>query len=156
VPFFIYGTSAICRGRGEQVQPEPRAEALALLLIKPPFPVSTPWAYSRWRDSKEVPGVRYAPQEFAWGVLVNDLERPVFEKYLALAAAKMWLLEQPEIAGALMSGSGSTMLAVLRGGPDEGERVAARAREHFGPWWTCVCQAGSRAAAPFPQTAPLV
>jgi 4-diphosphocytidyl-2-C-methyl-D-erythritol kinase len=133
VPFFIYETGAICRGRGENVEPVTLGEAFPLLLLKPPFPVSTPWAYSRWRDSRELPGVRYAPQEF-----------PVFEKYLVLATVKMWLLEQPEVAGALMSGSGSTMLAVLGGAPAEGELLAARARERFGPWWTCVCATRAR------------
>jgi 4-diphosphocytidyl-2-C-methyl-D-erythritol kinase len=86
-----------------------------------------------------LPGVRYAPQEFSWGTLVNDLERPVFETYLPLAAMKMWLLSQPEVAGALLSGSGSAMLAVLRGEPAEAEAVAARARAEFGDWWTCAC-----------------
>ena len=46
--------------------------------------------------------------------MVNDLERPVFEKYVFLAVLKRWLLAQPEVAGAMMSGSGSTTLAVLR------------------------------------------
>jgi 4-diphosphocytidyl-2-C-methyl-D-erythritol kinase len=54
------------------------------------------------------------------------LERPVFEKYIQLAEWKRWLLAQPETAGALMSGSGSTVFAVLResaGGPALAERV---------------------------------
>ena len=45
-------------------------------------------------------------------VLVNDLERPVFEKHLFLAEMKRWLLERPGVRGAMMSGSGSTMFAV--------------------------------------------
>ncbi len=141
VPFFVYRSAAVCRGRGERVEPAPLAVSLPLLLLKPPFPIPTPWAYSRWRDAREVPGVRYTPQEFPWGVLVNDLERPVFEKYLVLAALKTWLLEQPEVAGALLSGSGSTMLAVLRGDPGGGDAVAARARAQFGEWWSYVCTA---------------
>ena len=103
--------------------------ALPLLLIKPPFPVRTPWAYTQWRDSIEIPGLSYEPQEFDWGVLVNDLERPVFEKFLQLAEMKRWLIEQPEVAGALMSGSGSTVFALLRdksAGPSLVERVAAQ------------------------------
>jgi 4-diphosphocytidyl-2-C-methyl-D-erythritol kinase len=62
----------------------------------------------------EIPGVDYGPQKFAWGELVNDLERPVFEKHLQLPQIKLWLRAQEEVAGALMSGSGSTMLAVLQ------------------------------------------
>jgi 4-diphosphocytidyl-2-C-methyl-D-erythritol kinase len=138
VPFFLAGGSAICRGRGEIIEPLPFPAPLALLLVKPAFGVPTPWAYSRWRDSLEIPGIPYAPQRFPWGTLVNDLERPVFEKYLFLAVLKRWLLQQPEAEGALMSGSGSTCFAVLRdasGGP----ALEARVKEQFGDVWTCLC-----------------
>lgn len=139
VPVFLCGQAAVCRGRGEQVTPSPFAERLPLLLLKPPFPVPTPWAYRHWRDSTEIPGVRYAAQRFPWGELVNDLERPVFSKYLPLAALKSWLLEQSSVAGALMSGSGSTMFAVLKD-PADASALAERAREFFGELWTCACE----------------
>ena len=139
VPFFLAGGAAVCRGRGEIVEPVAFPHQLPLLLIKPGFGVPTPWAYSRWHDALEIPGISYAPQEFTWGRLVNDMERPVFEKYLFLAVLKRWLLQQPETAGALMSGSGSTCFAVLR---DEasGPALEARAREAFGEVWTCLCR----------------
>lgn len=139
VPFFLARSAAICRGRGEIVEPVSFPHQLPLLLIKPPFGVPTPWAYSRWRDSIELPGISYAPQEFAWGRLVNDMERPVFEKYLLLAVIKRWLLQQPETEGALMSGSGATCFAVLRNAAD-GPALEARAKEAFGEVWTCLCE----------------
>lgn len=142
VPFFVYEQAAICRGRGERVERTAFPERLPLLLLKPPFPVPTPWAYRHWRDSAEMPGVRYAAQEFPWGELVNDLERPVFAKYLPLAALKSWLLEQPAVAGALMSGSGSTVFAVLKD-PAEGEALALEAKAFFGELWTCACSTGN-------------
>ena len=138
VPFFLYRSAAVCRGRGELVEPVAFAHAVPLLLLKPPFPVPTPWAYQRWTDSREIPGVLYGPQTLAWGELVNDLERPVYEKYFLLAELKMWLLGQPEVAGALLSGSGSTTLAVLREAGDA-EAIAVRARERFGALWACPC-----------------
>ena len=138
VPAFIYRQAVRCRGRGEIVERAEFRERLPLLLLKPPFPVPTPWAYKHWRDSVEMPGAVYAPQPFAWGELVNDLERPVFEKYLPLAALKTWLLAQPGVAGALMSGSGSTVFAVLADS-SAAEDLAARAREFFGELWTCAC-----------------
>jgi len=138
VPFFIHESAAVCRGRGEAVSPAALRERLALVLLKPPFGVPTPWAYKRWGESKELPGIPYERQEFPWGTLVNALERPVFEKYVFLALLKRWLLAQPEAAGALMSGSGSTVFAVLRPG-GSGEELAARAVENFGEIWTCVC-----------------
>jgi len=139
VPFFLALSAAVCRGRGEIVEAVPFPHRLPLLLIKPDFGVPTPWAYSRWSDSREIPGISYAPQEFAWGRLVNDLERPVFEKYLFLPVLKRWLLQQPETAGALMSGSGSTCFAVLRE-VTQGPALEARAREAFGDVWTCLCE----------------
>jgi 4-diphosphocytidyl-2-C-methyl-D-erythritol kinase len=137
VPFFIYQCAAVCRGRGELVVPEPFSHRLPLLLIKPPFGVPTPWAFKQWRDSQEIPGVSYAAQSFPWGELRNDLERPVFEKYIFLAMLKSWLFAQAETAGALMSGSGATVFAVLRdasAAPDLRTRVLAE----FGPDLWCV------------------
>jgi 4-diphosphocytidyl-2-C-methyl-D-erythritol kinase len=137
VPFFLHDSAARCRGRGEIVEPCPLEVAYRLLLIKPPFPVPTPWAYRRWLDSKELPEVSYAPQRLAWGDLENDLERPVFEKYLFLAALKSWLAAQTEVAGALMSGSGSTSFAVVHGSASINE-LERRARAEFGDeLWYC-------------------
>lgn len=143
IPFFLAGGAALCKGRGEIVELVPFPHPLPLLLIKPPFGVPTPWAYSRWRDSLEIPGISYAPQPFEWGQLVNDLERPVFEKHLFLATLKRWLLQQPETAGALMSGSGSTCFSVLRN-PTEGAALEARVKAEFGDVWTCLCQTTGR------------
>ena len=80
----------------------------------------------------------YARQTFEWGVMVNDLERPVFEKYLLLPELKTWLRTQPGVRGALMSGSGSTMIAVLTNAA-EAANVASRATEQFGELWTSAC-----------------
>ncbi len=140
VPFFVFQSAAVCRGRGEIVEPVPFGERLPLLLLKPPFPVPTPWAYQRWRNSRVLPGVLYEAQPFGWGEMINDLERPVFEKYVLLAELKTWLLAQPEVAGALLSGSGSTVLAVLRSHSAVAAAVAARAVKNFGELWTLACE----------------
>ena len=140
VPFFIYESAAMIRGRGERVESVAFPHALPLLLIKPPFGVPTPWAYSRWKDAREIPGVPYAVQAFPWGELVNDLERPVFEKYIFLADVKRWLLAQPEAAGALMSGSGATVFAVLRSKEDAGPLGERVAREFGTDLWLCACE----------------
>ncbi len=143
VPVFVAGRAAWCRGRGEIVEPADFSARLPVLLLKPAFGVPTPWAYKHWRGSRPLREVDYAPQAFPWGRLENDLERPVFEKYLFLAALKQWLRAQPETAGALMSGSGSTMFALLRE-PGAGEALAARAREMVGgDLWTRETVAGN-------------
>ncbi len=127
VPFFVRGVPAWCRGRGEIVEPHagelPGGE---LLLVKPPFPVPTAWAYGAWARGgfPATSGGRLGSIE-----VMNDLERPVFSKYLVLPVLKDWLLGQEGVAAAMMSGSGSTMIAFLSGGADGLEE---RVREEFG------------------------
>jgi 4-diphosphocytidyl-2-C-methyl-D-erythritol kinase len=140
VPFFIFQSAAVCKGRGELVNPVKLRKPLSILLLKPEFGVRTQWAYSRWRDSREIPGASYAAQELAGQTFVNDLERPVFEKFVFLAQLKMWLLKQPEVGVALMSGSGSTVFAVMRDSADA-EHLGRRAKVQIDPeLWTCVCE----------------
>jgi len=140
VPFFIFQSAAMCKGRGEVVTPLKLQERLSILLFKPDFAVLTAWAYSRWQDSREIAGVSYAAQQFAGQTFINDLERPVFEKFVFLAQLKMWLLNQPEVAAALMSGSGSTVFAALRPNVDA-LLIAERAKCELDPeLWTCACE----------------
>ena len=140
VPFFIFQSPALCKGRGELITSLKVKQKLSILLLKPAFGVSTAWAYSHWQHSREIPAVRYQAQEFAGQIFVNDLERPAFEKFAFLAQLKMWLLKQAEVDVALMSGSGSTMFAVLRQNADV-DLLAKRAREGLDPeLWMCTCE----------------
>ncbi len=132
VPFFLVQSAARCRGRGEIVEPVKALPTLSLLLLKPEFGAPTPWAYQQWRDSRELPAVDYAPQNVGGFIFENDLERPVFEKFIFLARMKSWLREQPEVAAALLTGSGSTMFAVLRDGAAT-ETLANRVRAELDP-----------------------
>jgi len=139
VPFFIFQSAAVCKGRGELVSPAKSREQLSVLLLKPEFAVPTQWAYARWQESREIPVVSYASQAFEGQTFVNDLERPVFEKFIFLAEIRMWLLKQPEVGAALMSGSGSTVFAVTRDDADVA-RLAVRAKAELDPQlWTCAC-----------------
>jgi 4-diphosphocytidyl-2-C-methyl-D-erythritol kinase len=140
VPFFLFESAAICKGRGELVTPTKLPDQLSILLLKPKFAVPSGWAYSRWKDAKSLPGVSYDAQTFSGQTLANDLERPVLEKFVFLAQMKMWLLKQPEVSAALMSGSGSTVFAVMRPNVDV-DLVAKRAKAELDPeLWTCACQ----------------
>ena len=140
VSFFIFQSAAICRGRGELVSPIKLRKQLFVLLLKPQFGVPTAWAYQRWRGAREIPGVSYAAQEFVGQTFVNDLERSVFEKFVFLAQLKMWQLEQPEVGAALISGSGSTVFAMMRESADA-RQLAKRAKAALDPeLWTCACE----------------
>ena len=135
VPFFLRDVVCWCRGRGEILE-ETSVEGLEVLLLKPAFGVDTVDAYQRWAGSVELPCVRYGEQDVDGLGMVNDLERPAFAKFPFLAELKMWLLEQFEVRAALMSGSGSTVFAVLEEGAP-GEALAARALKEMDPklWW---------------------
>jgi 4-diphosphocytidyl-2-C-methyl-D-erythritol kinase len=129
-----------CKGRGELVTPIKLPEPLPLLLLKPDFGVPTASAYNNWQESREISGIHYGAQKFANQIFVNDLERPVFEKFVFLARMKTWLLKQPETGAAMMSGSGSTMFVVMRPGADV-DSVASRAKTELDPdLWTCACE----------------
>jgi 4-diphosphocytidyl-2-C-methyl-D-erythritol kinase len=142
VPFFILASAATCRGRGEIVEPARLPARLNLLLVKPDFGVPTPWAYQRWKDSRELPGVNYGQQDFSGVHFVNDLERPVFKKFVLLGYLKTWLCRQPEVGAALLSGSGSTVFAVLRDGANA-EHLAVSVRENSdSAMWTHSCTTG--------------
>ncbi len=132
IPFFLGSPVARSTGRGEIIEAASALPTLPVLLLKPSFGVPTPDAYGRWKDAKELHGVPYGPQVFPWGELVNDLERPVFWKHLFLAEMKVWLLGRPEVSGALMSGSGSTMFAVLHD-LQSAESVIEAARRELDP-----------------------
>src|SRR5437588_11806787 len=88
VSFFLFESAAVCKGRGEIVEPTKLKRKLSIFLLKPAFGVSSAWAYSRWKDSREIPGVSYPAQNLDGQTLVNDLERPVFEKFVFLAELK--------------------------------------------------------------------
>ncbi|MEI6337649.1 MAG: 4-(cytidine 5'-diphospho)-2-C-methyl-D-erythritol kinase [Verrucomicrobiota bacterium] len=140
VPFFIRHNPAWCRGRGEIMEACEVPEKLPLLLMKPSFGVETPWAYKNWAVSRELPGCFEQEQDLGWVKIFNALERPVFEKFLVLPLMKQWLIAQPEVRVAAMSGSGSTLFAVLKAGASC-EALAARVKESFGPGlWTAFCE----------------
>jgi len=118
VPFFLGDGPSWCRGRGEIIEPLKINEAppeRKILLVKPPFPVPTAWAYKRYAEllgtTSKLP--EEAAQFLGTIPIINDLERPVFEKYLLLPVMKRWLRDQTVVESAFMTGSGSTMVAVI-------------------------------------------
>ena len=137
IPFFLYGGACDCCGRGEIVEPvEEEVPSAPIVLIKPAFGISAGWAYQKFVDSSTCEGFSYEPQGSLWGEMVNDLERPVFEKYPVLGGMKTWLKGQPGVQAALMSGSGSTMLAVMES-EEAGTALTKAATDRYGEnCWT--------------------
>jgi 4-diphosphocytidyl-2-C-methyl-D-erythritol kinase len=142
IPFFLGQGPAWCRGRGEILEPAPALPKRRLILIKPPFPVPTAWAYKRYAELKAqgatVP--REPAQHLGELEIINDLEAPVFEKYLLLPVMKQWLRKQSGVESAFMTGSGSTMVAVIKPDAASDEIIALKQgiTSEFGEtMWIC-------------------
>jgi 4-diphosphocytidyl-2-C-methyl-D-erythritol kinase len=123
VAFFLEGGEAEVSGRGEKVRPVPDAPPTPLLLIVPPFPVSTADVYRAYAGRGRLPDRletaedgrnRYlGPNDLTPAVLQVE---PRMEAYLASAA-----LVTDDFA---ISGSGATL--VLRADPGAREILAQR------------------------------
>jgi 4-diphosphocytidyl-2-C-methyl-D-erythritol kinase len=128
VPFFLQSNPALATGRGEQIQSmefSPALSGACFLLVHPGFGVPTAWAYQNLarfpNDQNGRPGranelaetLRSGSIEAAGKQFYNSLEAPVFEKYPLLPIVREFFIERGAV-GALMSGSGSTVFALLR------------------------------------------
>jgi len=119
VPFFIPCRPATVAGIGEILTPVPPLPSRWLVIVVPPFGVSTPWAYHRF---DELPPPEMPPADVPrrrlthpWdaALLINDLERAVFPEYPQIERIKAHLLRLGA-EGALMSGSGSAVFGVFQ------------------------------------------
>lgn len=140
VPFFLNPVLSRCTGRGEIVKPLPAFAAWSspVVLLKPQFGVATPTAYKRFAGSRRLQGIPYGVQEVDGLRLVNDLEKPVFEKFPVLGIMKRWLLGREGVRAALMSGSGSTMFALTET-PEQARAVAEAALAELDPTLFTYC-----------------
>ncbi|MEM9444784.1 MAG: 4-(cytidine 5'-diphospho)-2-C-methyl-D-erythritol kinase [Verrucomicrobiota bacterium] len=139
INFFLQDSPAICSGRGEKISPVLLEHDLFAVLINPGFGVETPWAFKTYAKNPKIGkegqlSIKYkksddSPSDIT--KLRNDLEPPVFEKYIWLSGAKNWLLRQEGVLDAMMSGSGATVFALV----DSEQRAAAlisKSKEIFG------------------------
>ncbi len=138
VPFFISSSPlALVKGRGDVVVPMAvKTLRYWLLLLKPPFGVSTAEAYSslNLKNGIELPDVErlltdtlkalQGDTDLFRRVLQNDLEEVVFEMFPELRNLKNLLTETGAL-GASLAGSGSTVFGVF---PQRQDAVKAAER----------------------------
>lgn len=118
VPFFIFGTPARARGIGERLRPVRSLPRLWMVLVYPRFPVSTGRVYRSLsaKLTKVVEDSRInlslkGPATVAH-LLANDLEEVALRRYPRIALLKRKLIQEGA-AGALMSGSGSSVFGIF-------------------------------------------
>jgi 4-diphosphocytidyl-2-C-methyl-D-erythritol kinase len=120
VPFFLAGGTALGLGRGEEIYPLVDLPPHWIVVIRPPFGVSTAEAYA-WYDEDRTAGVK-EPRELQilpvpWPTraaqMINDLEPPVVRRHPEITTLKASLREAGAVAAA-MSGSGSAVFGLFR------------------------------------------
>lgn len=132
VPFFLQHAAAICRGRGERIEPCARLTGLHFVVVYPPAGLGTADVYRGCRPA-EVPRPAHALVEALWqrrssaGRLLHNGLEP------AAARLSPWIprLEQEfarqDVLGARMSGSGTSYFGLCRSA-GHARRVAGRLR----------------------------
>ncbi|MGB3912433.1 MAG: 4-(cytidine 5'-diphospho)-2-C-methyl-D-erythritol kinase [Syntrophomonadaceae bacterium] len=137
VPFFIKGGTALAEGRGEKLTELPQLPVFWLVLVKPPFTVSTAEIYSLYQSKEKeprTPGLIAALQKGEYhkipALLGNDLEGVTVSLYPEIGEIKEQLLLLGASA-ALMSGSGPTVFGLFH---DQGtaRQAAERMRKESG------------------------
>lgn len=122
VPFFLQGGRALATGRGERLEPLPSVKGLALVLANPNVPLSTREVYGRVPPTLRDDGARTRALIAALATgnssrvaatLYNALESVVEPLCPEVASMKRALVEAGAL-GAVMSGSGPTVLGVAR------------------------------------------
>lgn len=121
VPFCIYGKTALAKGIGERITPLNNLSGFGILLIKPPFDVSTKQVYSRLdiKDIKHKPNtnamINHITRKDIKSIaseLCNVLEEVTFKLHPQLSMIKSDLVKKGAL-GSLMAGSGPTIFGVF-------------------------------------------
>jgi 4-diphosphocytidyl-2-C-methyl-D-erythritol kinase len=134
VPFFIFGKTAWASGIGDRLRTAENIPPLWFVLINPGFEISTKMVYENLnlRLTKRVVNykcpVLYTVDDIVKG-LHNDLERVTLVIHPILRYFKS-LLVQNGALGALMSGSGPTVMGIFT--DEEGAIKAEKALENAG------------------------
>lgn len=121
VPFCVHGGTAIARGRGEKLEFIPTPPPCWVVLVKPPFGVSTKDIYERLNlediQHPDTEGMVSAISSYDFpGIcsrLENVMEKVTFQLYPNVRKVKE-RIQQYGIDGVVMSGSGPTVFAITQ------------------------------------------
>jgi 4-diphosphocytidyl-2-C-methyl-D-erythritol kinase len=133
VPFFLFGPSSICKGRGELIQPiRSPSRAKWVLLVLPDVSMPTPAVYQKFdaMDAGKTFDTDPEPDWNQWAALpskellprlINDLEAPAFAIEPRLASLRD-SIEKTADRPVRMSGSGSSLFTLY---DDREDAIAA-------------------------------
>lgn len=143
LPFFLHGSSAVCRGRGERVEVVSPPQARFALLVLPGTHLATAEVYRRF-DQMRLGDPAALDNEPAWrawtrlsasellSLLVNDLEPAAFALAPQLGALRAGL-EQTLGRAVRMSGSGSSLFTLYDGEQEAADAARRASQRHAVP-----------------------
>lgn len=144
VPFFLVNKPSRVSGIGENIMPFECRTQLHLMIISPPFAISTPWAFKHLDpsiigqdpsnlSSKLVNALENDDILTAAECMHNDFEKLLFNKFPAYIIWRDYLRQH----GALhvgISGSGSSFFALF----ESASTLAAAKKEFYGKFGTVI------------------
>jgi 4-diphosphocytidyl-2-C-methyl-D-erythritol kinase len=120
VPFFLAGGAAVCRGRGERVEPVGPLPVLHAVVVKPPDSLSTAAVYARCKAAEAPQPVERVVNAWKKGdlsrlcsLLANRLEPAAAELSPWMMRVRRALAESSAM-GFGMTGSGSSWFGICR------------------------------------------
>ena len=135
IPFCLHGGAALGQGIGDQLTHLPALNDLPLLLLNPGIEISTAAIFKKLnfpltkREKDSIIIRTYIEKRDILSIgenLYNLLEVPVFSKHPEIAMLKTELSTQSGCCGALMSGSGATLFAIMHD-----SETARQSESHF-------------------------
>lgn len=171
IPFCVSGGTALATGRGEKLDPLPDLHDIYVVLAKyRDLPVSTPWAYKTYRQNfgdtypkttediearkrrsrNMLNAIAHQDAKQIGQLLYNDLERVVLPEFAKVQHLRDEF-QKLEILGTMMSGSGSTVFALVES-QAKAEQVKAQMNQAISDpeldlWVTKFSPSGVRLAA---------
>jgi 4-diphosphocytidyl-2-C-methyl-D-erythritol kinase len=128
VPFFIYGKTALCKGRGEIVFPLSKTPYFHYIIVYPGFSVPTKNIYKNLKlhltkpiSNTNILVWAISQRSQRKPVVFNRLEKTAFTLYPALRKVKEGLINCG-LQDVLLCGSGSCLLGIVQNGV-EGNKV---------------------------------
>lgn len=139
VPFFLFPTTSLCRGRGEDTISLPPSPTFWSVLINPGFPIPTRWAYEQLRISgprppnrnlkKIIRALKNSDLNTLGNSLYNIFQDVLEPKFTALHKI-LDFFRNNQTLGTVLSGSGPTVVGLVETEP-EAKILADRARDFF-------------------------
>jgi 4-diphosphocytidyl-2-C-methyl-D-erythritol kinase len=133
VPFFLTGGPAVCRGRGERIEPVSGLGSLSFVVVRPPEGLATAAVYGVCRPADSPRSVAPLLQALRQGeigeagrLLFNRLQ-PAAEQLSPWIARLRRALAAESCLGHGMSGSGSAYFGLFRHA-GQARRIARRLR----------------------------